>query len=88
MSWSTESSAPAVLVLAEAWYPGWQAKVNGQPAPSFPVNGWMRGVVVPGGNSEVVWQYGSRWFTAGCALGAAALAVVLIALWRREPEAT
>ena len=83
-----ESSAPAVLVLAEAWYPGWSARVNGQPAPSFPVNGWMRGVVVPAGNSEIVWQYVARWFAAGCAVGAAALAVVLTALWRKEPEAT
>ncbi len=83
----TESSAPAILVLAEAWYPGWEAEVNGQAAAAFPVNGWMRGVVVPAGNAEVVWRYRSRWFGAGCALGAAALVVLLLALGHKQPEA-
>ena len=76
--------APAILVLAEAWYPGWEAEVNGQPVRSFPVNGWMRGVVVPAGQTEVVWRYRSRWFGA---VGAAAVAVLLIVLRRKEPEA-
>jgi hypothetical protein len=84
----TESTASAILVLAEAWYPGWEAEVNGQPARSFPVNGWMRGVVVPAGKTEVVWRYRSRWFGAGGAVGVAAFLVLLIALSRKEPEAT
>jgi hypothetical protein len=82
----TESSAPAVLVLAEAWYPGWTASVNGREAPAFPVNGWMRGVVVPAGRAEVVWHYRSRWFGAGCAIGAAA-AVVFLLGWRTRRRA-
>lgn len=81
-----EADAPAILVLAEAWYPGWTAEVSGAPAPAFPVNGWMRGVVVPAGKTEVVWRYRSRWFAAGCAIGAAALGLLLIALWRKQPE--
>jgi hypothetical protein len=82
----TEASGQAVLVLAEAWYPGWEAEVNGKPAPVFPVNGWMRGVVVPTGQAEVTWRYRSRWIVHGCAIGAAALAALLAALRRKEPE--
>lgn len=81
----TAASAPAVLVLAEAWYPGWAAEVNGRPARAFPVNGWMRGVVVPSGPAEVVWRYHCRWFGAGCAIGAAALVVLVMALRCKEP---
>ena len=82
----TEASGQAVLVLAEAWYPGWETEVNGRPTPAFPVNGWMRGVVVPAGHAEVIWRYRSRWFGAGCAVGATALAGVLLALLRKEPK--
>lgn len=83
-----ESTTRAILVIAEAWYPGWEAEVNGLPARAFPVNGWMRGVVVPAGQSEVVWRYRSRWFGAGCAVGAAALIVLMIALTRKESART
>ncbi len=83
----TESDAPAVLVLAEAWYPGWTVTVNGQDAPAFPVNAWMRGVRVPSGQAEVQWHYRSRWFAAGCAVGAAALVLLLaLALRSKPPE--
>ena len=83
----TDTTAPAILVLAEAWYPGWEAEVNGRPAQAFPVNGWMRGVVVQAGADKVVWHYRSRWFRTGCAVGIAALIACLVALLRKEPEA-
>ena len=35
----TIADAPAILVLAEAWYPGWRATIGGRPARVFPVNG-------------------------------------------------
>lgn len=81
----THSSAPATLVLAEAWYPGWEATVDGQPARGFPVNGWMRGVHVPAGTAEVEWRFRQRWFTTGCAVALAALALVGLLL-AREPN--
>jgi hypothetical protein len=79
----TEASAPAVLVLAEAW---WKATVNGVPAEGFPVNGWMRGVVVPAGSATVDWHYRQRWvgLGAGLALAAGFGLVCLIMPWRRK----
>ena len=81
----TESSAPAILVLAEAWYPGWRVTVNGQDTPAFPVNGWMRGVRVPSGTAEVVWHYHSRWFATGLVVGVVALGILLWLLVRTKP---
>jgi hypothetical protein len=79
----TQASAPAVLVLAETWYPGWEVNIDGEPARAFPVNGWMRGVVVPAGSAEVVWRYRQRWFWPGCALAGVALAGLAGWAWPR-----
>ena len=82
------AGSPGILVLAEAWYPGWTALVRGRPAPVFPVNGWMRGVGVPAGASEVVFEYRSRTLAAGAAVslaGAAAVAALLLLGRRGRP---
>jgi hypothetical protein len=74
-----ESPSPAVLVLAEPWYPGWEARVDGRPAVCVPANGWMRAVPVPPGRHEVVLRFRSRWLLTGVGLSAAAF--VALAGW-------
>ena len=74
----------AVLVLAEAWYPGWNVWINGAPAAPFPVNGWMRGARVPAGRVEVEWRYQQRWIVSG--LLASLLAAGLLAGWSLLPS--
>ncbi len=61
-----EASAPAVLVLSDAYYGGWSASVDGQPAPILPANVAVRGVRVPEGNHRVRFTYR----TPGQGLGA------------------
>lgn len=79
----TEAPAPALLVLAEAWYPGWTALVDADPAPCVPANAWMRAVEVPSGAHRVELRFRSRWLGPG-ALLALATAAVLTLLVRRE----
>jgi len=74
----TRADARAILVIGEAWYPGWRATIAGAPAAVFPVNGWMRGVVVPAGEHEVVLAYGERALSAG--IGVSILCAALLAL--------
>jgi hypothetical protein len=62
---------PALLVLKEAWYPGWEATVDGRAAACIPVNGWMRGVPLPAGAHNVILRYRSRRLPAGVALSLA-----------------
>lgn len=81
----TRTTAPAVLVLAEPWYPGWDVWIDGAPAPAFPVNGWMRGVVVPAGTAVVTWRFRQQGFVPGCLVAAVALGG--LAWWARRPSA-
>ena len=72
----------SVLVLAESWFPGWHARIDGVNADVFPANAWMRGVVVPAGSHKVEFYFRSTWLVSGAALSVAAL-LVWILLWRR-----
>jgi hypothetical protein len=81
-----DARRPALLVVKEAWYPGWTAAVDGSASACRPVNGWMRGVVVPAGPHEVTLRYRSRFLGAGVLLSSAAvLLVAWIAKARTSP---
>jgi hypothetical protein len=73
----TQAPIPGILVLAEAWYPGWEARVDGKQVPVFPVNGWMRGVLAPAGAHTVVYSFRQRHMGLGLALSLVAAAVLL-----------
>ncbi len=64
-----------MLVLNDSNYPGWQAYVNGRPAPSVMANYLFRGVLVPEGKSVVEFRYEPLSFRAG---GAAALVAFMM----------
>jgi hypothetical protein len=72
----TRSEIPGILVLGEAWYPGWGATIGGNPAAAFPVNGWMRGVAVPPGANEVVLAYRPRLLAEGLLVTILSAAVI------------
>lgn len=48
---------PCVLVLSELDYPGWQAKVDGAPAPILPANGILRAITLAPGSHQVSFVY-------------------------------
>jgi hypothetical protein len=51
--------APAMLTLADQWYPGWQAQVDDRPAPLLHsgYEGVFRAVSVPAGTHAVAFRY-------------------------------
>jgi hypothetical protein len=59
---------PGVLVLSEAWYPGWEASVDKLPAEVFPVDGAFRGVALEPGPHQVTFFYSPPTFKYGLAL--------------------
>jgi len=73
-----ETSEPALLVLKEAWYPGWRAWVDGRPAPCVAANAWMRAVPLPAGTHDVRLEYRSRFLGAGAATSVVSAALLLL----------
>ena len=89
MTVETNSEGESLVVLAEAWYPGWRTEVDGaNAAPSFPVNAWMRGVRVPPGRHEVVFLYRSRFLALGVLTSALSLLAVALAFRPSTPSTT
>ena len=80
---------PGVLVLADAYFPGWKAEVDGQPAPIYAADIAFRGVVLPGGVHHVVFRYRPASAALGFAIAAASLGglALAVARLREEPPA-
>jgi hypothetical protein len=82
----TESSAPALLVLAETAYPGWQVRVDGEPAKPLTAYTAIRAVCVPAGAHLVEWRFNPPIFRAGAAISALTLVIIAaaggIVLWK------
>jgi hypothetical protein len=68
------------LVLTDAYYPGWGATVNGEPAPVYRADTMFRVVRVPVGESSVVFEFQPSWWPGILAAGAAAWAVAVVVL--------
>ena len=78
-----QAAAPALLVLSDLFYPGWEAAVDGRPAEILRANYVMRAVAIPQGAHEIRFLYRPASFRAGLAASAAGcLAVALLISWR------
>jgi hypothetical protein len=53
----TSGDKPSLVVVAEAWFPGWQAKVDGKSAPVEKADAAVRGVAVGPGNHVITLGY-------------------------------
>ena len=72
-----ERTRPGVLVLSDAWYPGWNATLNGQKVPILPVDGIFRGIEVGEGEHQIVFTYRPLSLIIGCVLSLVSLIVTM-----------
>jgi hypothetical protein len=80
---------PAVVVLADVYDPDWRVTIDGREAPLLRANGLFRGVAVPDGQHQVVFEYRPRLVLAGGVISLAALAVcAALVLVRRSANKT
>jgi Bacterial membrane protein YfhO len=82
-----ETIHPGYLVLADSWYPGWTATVDGQATAVLPADVAFRAVALPRpGKHRVVFRYFPPGLTVGLAISAATTALLaLLAIPRRSP---
>ena len=85
----TETPTQAVLVLVDAFAPGWRAVLEtGDELPVLRANSLMRAVVVPAGHQRVTFSYRTPFLKAGAIASAAGIvlsfAVLAIARRRRR----
>ena len=82
---------PALLVQSEAWSPGWQATVDGQPSPIVHAQIAMRGIYLGPGEHVIDQRFQTPGLWSGLLLSLLGLAATLALLRRRkgeEPKAT
>jgi hypothetical protein len=76
--------APALLVLSEVWYPGWQVIVDGARRPYYRVDGVVRGVYLDPGAHVVEWQYRPASLRWGATITLATLLGLVALEWARH----
>ncbi len=74
----SNAAKDGLLVLTDSYYPGWEASVDGQNVPIQRANGQFRGVFVPAGQHEVVFDLDPQSYNYGRAISLVGLAVILI----------
>ena len=79
---------PGVLVLVEAYDPGWRVSVDGREAPLLAANVLFRGVRIPAGRHTVRFEYRPWTATVGVLLtGLGAVATIALGLAGRRRDA-
>lgn len=82
VAFKVEKSRPAVLVLADAWYPGWRATVDGAPAEVVRVDGLFRGIELGEGAHDVVLEYDPASLKWGMGVSAASAVLLVLGIAR------
>lgn len=75
---------PGLLVLSDANYPGWRAKVNGELQEIHLVNGLFRGVFLPAGDHTVVFQFQPATLYWGLGLASISLLIAFSLLVKAQ----
>ncbi|MBX9721940.1 MAG: YfhO family protein [Candidatus Obscuribacterales bacterium] len=75
------ASGPKLLVIADHFYPGWEANLDGKEVEIFKTNIVNRGILIPAGTHELTMEFKPRSLLVGCVGAASALVLFLLAYW-------
>jgi hypothetical protein len=75
----------AFVILADQYYPGWKATIDGERTPLYRANGVLRGVVVPPGSHTIVFRYAPfKIYAAMTVAGITALVLFIVVIVKRR----
>jgi Bacterial membrane protein YfhO len=81
LQWEVETSGRSFFVVADSFFPGWTATVDGQPAPIYAVYGCVRGIQIQtAGRHRVEMRFVPPGLAAGLACTSAGF-LLLCLLW-------
>ncbi|MCC7451163.1 MAG: YfhO family protein [Anaerolineae bacterium] len=72
----TASATPAILSLSLVYYPGWQATIDGQPAPLLRADTALTAIPVPAGDHTVQLVYRPPSYTVGAIISILTLLII------------
>ncbi|MGH9182609.1 MAG: YfhO family protein [Acidimicrobiales bacterium] len=72
---------PGLLVVSEAWFPGWSATVDGEPTPVVRADGLVLGVPVDPGRHRVELRYRPPGLPLGASVTGSAVLVLAVGGW-------
>lgn len=82
---TSQSDVPALLVLAETAYPGWQVTIDGEPAEWQKAYTTLRAVCVPAGVHTVEWHFRPRVFWWGAYISLLTVTVIFVVVYPVRP---
>ena len=84
---AVEAPSSGWLILSDAYYPGWQAEIDGQQVEIYPAESLFRAVQLPSGNYVLEMDYRPLSFRIGIVLSFLALTAIVF-LWRTSEHET
>jgi hypothetical protein len=88
IAFETDSATPALLVVSEIFYPGWEASVDGKAVQIHLTNFLFRSVAVPPGRHHVEMRYTAPAARVGAIISALTLLFLATLAWRAWRQAT
>jgi hypothetical protein len=76
--WNVSTAANGYLLVTDAYYPGWNAYVDGVATPVYRVNLAFRGIYLGPGSHRVELRYEPRSFRIGATITAMAVAIAAV----------
>ena len=80
MTCQVELEAPGFLVIADAWYPGWRALIDGAPGEILRANLLYRAIPLAKGTHEVTLTYQPHSWRLGVIVSLVTIAITLVIL--------
>jgi hypothetical protein len=88
LSYDVTTPGPALLILSEPDYPGWQATLDGQSVPIVRADYVLRAVPVPAGEHRVELTFRPLSFMIGAAISTLAVFIIGVVLIYRRRDHT